>query len=220
MRMSPCDIEAIFARDAATSLIGIDGMLPWTLSQDLKHFKRVTAGKVVIMGRTTYESICKYSQDGAEPLPGRYKIVLTFNAAHHRGLQPDLRGRNTTFFTPSGTNDDIFEQIMTIADAVSIETSDESMPLAYPNGIVFIGGTMIYNQFLSKCNLIHETRVHKFESLDEFHEMVQQQRSRGVFHKYDYFDASIPPGFTVVDRRVADPIPFVPKIEFITYHRR
>jgi dihydrofolate reductase len=51
-------------------VIGRDNTLPWRLPEDLKHFKAVTLGKPVLMGRKTFESIGK-------PLPGRTNIVLT-----------------------------------------------------------------------------------------------------------------------------------------------
>lgn len=50
--------------------IGKDNDLPWYLPNDLKHFKNVTMGKPIVMGRKTYESIGK-------PLPGRENIVVT-----------------------------------------------------------------------------------------------------------------------------------------------
>ena len=56
-------------------VIGKDGGLPWHLPEDLKHFKAVTMGKPVIMGRKTHESI-------GRPLPGRLNIVLTGDAAY------------------------------------------------------------------------------------------------------------------------------------------
>ena len=52
--------------------IGIDGELPWNLSSDLKHFKKVTTGNTIIMGRKTFDSIGK-------ALPNRKNIVLTRN---------------------------------------------------------------------------------------------------------------------------------------------
>ena len=52
--------------------IGINNELPWHLPADLKHFKAVTMGKPIIMGRKTFESIGK-------PLPGRVNIVITRN---------------------------------------------------------------------------------------------------------------------------------------------
>ncbi len=53
-------------------LIGKDNALPWRLPADLKHFKAMTLGKPVLMGRKTFESI-------GRPLPGRENIVITRN---------------------------------------------------------------------------------------------------------------------------------------------
>lgn len=55
-------------------LIGRDGGLPWRLPEDLKHFRRVTLGKTVLMGRRTWDSLGK-------PLPGRDNWVLSRDAA-------------------------------------------------------------------------------------------------------------------------------------------
>ena len=55
---------------SANRVIGRDGDLPWRLPEDLKHFKRVTMGKPVVMGRKTWDSLGK-------PLPGRQNIVIT-----------------------------------------------------------------------------------------------------------------------------------------------
>jgi dihydrofolate reductase len=56
---------------AHNNVIGRDNGLPWQrLPEDLKHFKTVTLGKPVLMGRKTFESIGK-------PLPGRTNLVLT-----------------------------------------------------------------------------------------------------------------------------------------------
>ena len=53
-------------------LIGHNNALPWHLPADLKHFRAITMGKPIIMGRKTYESI-------GRPLPGRKNIVLSRN---------------------------------------------------------------------------------------------------------------------------------------------
>tara|TARA_B100000161_G_scaffold190524_1_gene138007 strand:- start:648 stop:1109 length:462 start_codon:yes stop_codon:yes gene_type:complete len=58
---------------AENRVIGRDGDLPWRLPEDLKHFKRVTMGKPVIMGRKTWDSLY------VKPLPGRRNIVVTRN---------------------------------------------------------------------------------------------------------------------------------------------
>lgn len=55
---------------AENGVIGRDNALPWRLKSDMRHFRRVTMGKPVVMGRKTYRSIGK-------PLPGRTTIVLS-----------------------------------------------------------------------------------------------------------------------------------------------
>jgi dihydrofolate reductase len=56
----------------ANRVIGTGGGLPWRLPEDLAHFKQLTMGHPMVMGRTTFESI-------GRPLPGRTTIVLTRN---------------------------------------------------------------------------------------------------------------------------------------------
>lgn len=63
----------LVAAMANNRVIGIDNTLPWHLPEDLKHFKAVTLGKPVIMGRKTFDSI-------GRPLPGRLNIVITRQA--------------------------------------------------------------------------------------------------------------------------------------------
>lgn len=59
---------------AKNGVIGRDGVLPWRLSSDMKHFKAATMGKPVMMGRKTWESLPK------KPLPGRQNLILSRNA--------------------------------------------------------------------------------------------------------------------------------------------
>jgi dihydrofolate reductase len=60
----------LVAAVAANGVIGAGGQLPWRLPEDLKHFKELTLGHPVIMGRRTWESLGK-------PLAGRENIVVT-----------------------------------------------------------------------------------------------------------------------------------------------
>lgn len=55
---------------AENRVIGRDNSLPWRLPNDLRHFRRITMGHPIILGRKNYESIGK-------PLPGRKNIVIT-----------------------------------------------------------------------------------------------------------------------------------------------
>lgn len=61
---------AIVVAAAENNLIGKDNGLAWHLPADLRHFKQITLGHPILMGRKTYESIGK-------PLPGRTSIVIT-----------------------------------------------------------------------------------------------------------------------------------------------
>ncbi|CUR55710.1 Dihydrofolate reductase [metagenome] len=63
----------LVAAVADNGVIGRDGGLPWHLSEDLQHFRRVTTGNTVVMGRTTFDSI-------GRALPHRTNIVVTRNA--------------------------------------------------------------------------------------------------------------------------------------------
>jgi dihydrofolate reductase len=64
-------ISIIVATDS-NNLIGNNNQLPWHLPADLKHFKNITTGHTIIMGRKTYDSIGK-------ALPNRKNIVITRN---------------------------------------------------------------------------------------------------------------------------------------------
>jgi dihydrofolate reductase len=67
---------ALVVAVADNAVIGRGGGLPWHLPEDLRHFKRITLGKPLLMGRRTFESI------GAA-LPGRRNLVLTRGAGRY-----------------------------------------------------------------------------------------------------------------------------------------
>jgi dihydrofolate reductase len=72
-------ITLVVAIDAQRG-IGVDNKLPWHLPEDLAHFKRVTLGHPIIMGRKTFDSI-------GRPLPKRRNIVVTRNRDwRHEGV--------------------------------------------------------------------------------------------------------------------------------------
>ena len=67
--MTPLRFSILVAM-ANNRVIGRDNRLPWHLPADLKHFKFLTMGQTIVMGRKTYESIGK-------PLPGRANVIVT-----------------------------------------------------------------------------------------------------------------------------------------------
>lgn len=62
----------LVAAVADNGVIGREGELPWRIPEDMKHFREVTTGHTLVMGRVTYDSI-------GRPLPGRTNIVVTRN---------------------------------------------------------------------------------------------------------------------------------------------
>lgn len=61
---------ALIAALGPNNELGRDNQLLWHISEDLRHFKAMTMGSVLLMGRNTYESLKK-------PLPGRINIMLS-----------------------------------------------------------------------------------------------------------------------------------------------
>ena len=72
---------------SSNNIIGVDGKIPWRCSEDLKRFKNLTKGSIVVMGRCTWESI------GSVGLPGRANIVIS---SRYSG---DIEGCPPTFPT-------------------------------------------------------------------------------------------------------------------------
>ncbi len=66
----------ILAAVARNGVIGKDGALPWRLPEDLRHFRELTMGHPVLMGRKTWDSL----PSRVRPLPGRRNVVLTRQA--------------------------------------------------------------------------------------------------------------------------------------------
>lgn len=69
---------ALIAAVAHNNCIGKDNTLPWHIPEDLRHFKELTTGKTVLMGRKTWESL----PPNFRPLPNRKNIVITSQVAY------------------------------------------------------------------------------------------------------------------------------------------
>jgi dihydrofolate reductase len=69
---------AIVVAFAANRVIGRDGTLPWRLPSDMRHFRELTTGGTVLMGRRTFDSL----PDRFRPLPERRNLVLSHDPDH------------------------------------------------------------------------------------------------------------------------------------------
>jgi dihydrofolate reductase len=122
-------------------VIGHDGQLPWHLPEDLAHFKRLTMGGVVIMGRKTWDSL----PPKFRPLPGRTNVVVTRNRA--------------LIAVPEGVHraTSIDEAL-----AIAIDTVVEGQR------IWIIGGAEIYRLAMPAVDEVHLTRVRGVHEGDAF----------------------------------------------------
>lgn len=75
--MKPLVLVVAIADDGA---IGLRGKLPWRIPEDLKHFKDVTMGHAIVMGRATWDEVGK-------PLPGRRNIVVSSSGRTFEGAE-------------------------------------------------------------------------------------------------------------------------------------
>lgn len=115
---------------AENGVIGRGGALPWHVPSDLKTFRRITMGRPVIMGRTTYASIGK-------PLPGRNNIVVTRDAG----------------FRVAGTDRAAsIDEALDIARRKAAERGVDE--------IMVIGGAEIFALTLPLADRIYLTRIH------------------------------------------------------------
>ena len=111
---------AVIAAMARNRVIGINNTLPWHLPEDLKHFKALTMGHHIIMGRKTYESI-------GRPLPGRTTVIVTRDpnyrmagclVAHSPEQAIALCGDDAEIFFVGGA--ELYRQVLPLADCLYI----------------------------------------------------------------------------------------------------
>ena len=157
---------------ADNGIIGAENKLPWHISSDLKHFKHLTFGKPIIMGRKTFESIGK-------PLKGRTNIVVTRDQE----------------WTADGTvvcNDPKKAQGFA-KDCAAKDGVGE---------IMVAGGAEIYGSFINDADRIYLTEVHRYYDGDACFTALDKRLWKEVSRDwFEPDDAGGPPySFVVLDR--------------------
>jgi dihydrofolate reductase len=133
--VSPVLVSAVVAA-AANDVIGADGAVPWHLPADMRRFKALTSGGVVVMGRATHDSILARL---GRPLPGRTSIVVS-----------------RTPREPDG------EQVMFATSVPAALATAARLAAAAGQGEVFvIGGASVYEQALPSVDRVYLTRIHQ-----------------------------------------------------------
>ncbi|WP_437422337.1 dihydrofolate reductase [Stutzerimonas chloritidismutans] len=129
---------AMIAALAENRVIGLDNKMPWHLPADLKHFKAMTLGKPIIMGRKTWDSL-------GRPLPGRLNLVVS----RQPGLQ--LEGAETF---PS------LDAAFARAEQWAREQGVDE--------VMLIGGAQLYAQALNRARRLYLTRIDAAPDGDAF----------------------------------------------------
>ncbi|AGH96252.1 dihydrofolate reductase [Pseudobdellovibrio exovorus] len=124
-------------------VIGKDNTLLWHISEDLAYFKKRTTGKILIMGRKTYESFKK-------PLPQRFHIVISRSFK-----ESDIP--NVKFVTSLSE---------AYAYAEKLTLTEE-----WPEEVMIIGGGEIYKQSLPDVDFIYITRIPGVYEGDTFYSL-------------------------------------------------
>ena len=120
--------------------IGLNNKLLWHIPEDLKNFKKITTGRMIVMGRKTFESI-------GRPLPDRANVVVTNNPS----------------FNPPGViiaNDPMM--VLDLALEAEADLEDEGFE------VMVIGGAQIYQEFMPYVSKIYLSEVNYSGECDTY----------------------------------------------------
>lgn len=133
-------LKAIWAR-SVNGIIGVNGRLPWGyIKEDMNHFRRLTEGHTVVMGRKTFTSL------GKKPLPNRRNVMLTRNHAFQRTIFYEDGDREPTTMLVYTRPLDV------ITNHISEIRSDHQH-------LWIIGGKEIFDIFLPFVEEVYETVI-------------------------------------------------------------
>jgi dihydrofolate reductase len=195
---NPITLASIVAI-AKNHAIGKDGGMIWHLPEDLKHFKRTTMGKPILMGRKSYESLGK-------PLPGRPNIVVSRNfdslpqseaTEIHKDMEAAAPTRDQTTPTPHELHyvksiSEGIEKMRSMAEELNIDE------------IFITGGGQIYAETLPYTQRLYLTVLDREYEGDTF------------FPEFDWSEWNI----TLEEKHPADPANNRPAFTFFTLERK
>lgn len=177
-------ITAIWAQNKK-GIIGKDGTLPWRIPEELQHFRTSTLGKVLVMGRKTFESL------PGQKLPARYIIVLTRNPNY----QPN---RECTSVATS------------VADVIKIFHNLTTNPKNnWTDELMVCGGSQIYELFapyvddivVSRVDIDFDTSDGDFDYIPQSLLERYQDFKNGLHGKYSAIHTKDYGSFTIFDSR-------------------
>jgi len=137
-------------------VIGKDNSLLWNFPEDLQYFKKRTTGKIMILGRKTFDSLGK-------PLPKRFHIVVSRSSQDSRN--------------------EMVKYVGSLGEAYALA---EKMTLAgpWPEEVMIVGGAQIYKESLTDADFIYLTRIPgKYEG-DAFYSLRLPQEFGLAFSQF------------------------------------
>jgi dihydrofolate reductase len=137
-------ISIIVAHDKNNG-IGLNGKIPWYISEDFKWFKRHTIGKIVVMGTTTYFSL----PDNVRPLPGRNNYVLCGECEYHDKIKKE--------------------------GAKVLVNYHQVLELSKDKDLFVIGGASLYDLFIDYADYLYITKINKEFECDTFFPSINGQ---------------------------------------------
>lgn len=141
--------------------IGYQNQLLEHIPDDLKRFKELTTGNMVVMGSNTWRSL------PVKPLPNRYNAVITRNPLAFMGTEED-----TIFST--------WENIVNF-----LETYNER----YMGDVFIIGGERVYRELLPYCDKVYLTRINKsHENVDTYFPNLNKMESWTCYEPTDWME--------------------------------
>lgn len=186
---------SIIVAIASNGAIGRNNQLLWHISEDLRYFKKVTAGHTVIMGRKTWESI-------GRPLPNRRNIVVSKSMAAALESHGLKSASGIEIFT--SLEDAIFAaEHPVLQNHAEIQNHAEVVQSSATPEIFTIGGGEIYRQSLPLAGRLYLTQVHiPIEDADTFFPTIDftqwREVSRESFPRGEKFEH--PFDFVVLER--------------------
>ncbi len=163
--MTPIVLVAAIAENG---VIGRGNALPWRLRSDLAHFRAITMGKPVVMGRKTYLSI-------GRPLPGRTIIVVS---------------RDRAFAAPGIVVAPSIEAALAVAQGDALRRGAAC--------IIVAGGAELYAQTLPLARRLHITYVHRTVDGDAYFPAIDRGQWQEVAHEDHAAAAGDDAAFTFV----------------------
>lgn len=161
--------KIIIAAVAKNGVIGKDGKLPWKIPEEMKFFREMTIGNVVVMGRSTFSDL------GNKPLPSRLNIILS----KEFGVSSFAKDDDDNVH---GVSDDFTNGLHLAKCAGEIYLREKNAKC------FIIGGASVYAQAIPICDEMYLSRIRKeYEGDTRFPDFDESQFTKEIIKECEEF---------------------------------